>query len=673
MRLALRRVCWLALVASVGVVTACSDDASSGGMADAAIANASDSGSSPDAGAVDVGEEGDSGADVDAGGEPEPAWCDSDTDHLWDPMESDELELFPDGLFLREDATSPTGWRLDYDADTPWIAGAPDVVRGSLDAMFELTGFGTFGGTLLRFSAPVADVPSGAEASTTDPGWQWVRLDGDVPERVPYEAQILEDGRAVVLWPMVPLAMDADYAVVVTRDARAADGECIAPSATTRSVLHGDPDDARIARAAPVWRDALDALGIAPADVAALTVYRTHDDTGEVRRAADRMRADPGEWGPWQGCTPRRDFLECETSATVLDMRDSRGLVRGDADPVELETPVSVWLPGGEGPWPVIVYGHGLNGDRTHGRSVANRLTALGVVVIAMDALQHGDHPSIDPDDLDPPAVRFMAIDLQSLVIDALAIRGHFNQTNLDRLRMIELLRASPDLDGDGVDDVDPDRIGYIGVSLGAIGGVGLLSLTDAIDAAYLVVGGARMMSIMTESPLMSTFTGIIESAIGDEVLFERLVPVAQHVIDPADAGLFARHVLAERFDDGRPPSVAVTVAMQDDIVPASTGHLLARALGVPHMAPVSAPVELLTTVDAPVSGNLDGGGTAAFFQIDRLANDRDGTRNATHIDTAVSAEVGAQIEAFFAPWAVGEAPVVVDPFPIVGTPPRSD
>ena len=597
-------------------------------------------------------------------------WCDGATAHLWDPLGSPDLEFFPDGLYMREDETSPTGWRLDYSLETPWIANAPPLLLDSLAAMYDLSGFGTLGGVMIRFTEPVTGVPSGEAASTTDPGWRWMRIDGETPEPVPFDAAIFEDGLTVVLWPQVPLELDAEYAFVVTRDAMADDGGCIAPSDTTRALLAGTSDDERLQQFGPTYRAALETLEIDIADVSMLSVYRTHNDIGPVVRAAADVVTRPVEWGEWQGCEPYRDFLQCETSTTVVDYRDERGLVDDTRDPVEASIPVRVWLPEGEGPWPVVVYGHGLNSRRREGELIAERVTADGFVVVAMEAVAHGEHPSADPDD-DLPALRFLGMDLDAFVIDALAIRGNFNQTNLDRLRLIELLRQSPDLDGDGIDEVQTDRITYLGASLGAMCGAGLLALSPDLDAGILTIGGARLLSVVTESDLLGDYEDIINFVIGSEVLFDRIVPVAQHIVDPADPGLWAAHVLKDRFDDRTPPSVLVNVGMADEVVPPGSGFALARALGAPHLGPVVAPVDTIETVEGPVEGNLaDGTRTAAYFQMDRVSRGDAPPRAATHIETAKSDETAEMIRAFLEPWRDGEVPVILDPYPIVETPP---
>ena len=87
---------------------------------------------------------------------------------MWDPVAATELEFFPDGTLVRADETTPTGLRLDISAETaPWYESTPDLLKESFAGFNDLSGFGTMGAALLRFSAPVVDLPQTAEESLT--------------------------------------------------------------------------------------------------------------------------------------------------------------------------------------------------------------------------------------------------------------------------------------------------------------------------------------------------------------------------------------------------------------------------------------------------------------------------------------------------------------------------
>ena len=164
------------------------------------------------------------GADDTSGDAPmaaaPPAWCEGNTTHQWDPSGAAHVELFPDGLLEVVDPGSPTGMRLDPDR-VAWPAQVPPLLAEAVLAMTALSGFGTLGGGLLRFDAPVQDVPATAAASESASGWRLVDLDAPTPTRVPFEAELLDGGQTVRLWPLRPLRQGARHALVVTTDAAA--------------------------------------------------------------------------------------------------------------------------------------------------------------------------------------------------------------------------------------------------------------------------------------------------------------------------------------------------------------------------------------------------------------------------------------------------------------------
>ena len=73
----------------------------------------------------------------------------------------------------------------------------------------------------------------------------------------------------------------------------------------------------------------------------------------------------------------------------------------------------------------------------------------------------------------------------------------------------------------------------------------------------------------------------------------------------------------------------------------------LVRALGIPHVPPVTWDVPMTdVTETAPVAGNGPGGRTEGFFQFDRVTN-RGRVGAAYHVETPTSDEGQLQMRAF--------------------------
>jgi len=604
-----------------------------------------------------------------------PVFCSGTTAHRWDITDDTDVDFFPDPLMEVQDDESPSGRRLNVRAETvPWVESLPDLLYDAVAALDGMSGFGTMGGLLIRFEGgTVTDLPDSAAESMTNTGWQLVDLGGPVPERVPFEARIHEEGNTVILWPLRPLRLKTQHALVVTTDAKGDDGDCIAPTATTKALLYGDeaPDHPNSEEATKQFRKALETLEIKADQISIMSVFTTHNEAPIWLSIAEEAEKEPVSWGEVVECTDEEKFQECTVLITVMDRRDEEGAVTPGVTPVEQEIPVTIWIPKDmEGPFPVVMYGHGLASHRTEGRNPARFMAEVGVATVAMDAISHGDHPSAESSDSQLAALGFLGIDLTSLSINPKLLRGNFDQTNLDRRRFIRLILSDTDFDGDGTADFAPEKFGYLGASLGAILGSQLLAISPEVEAAVLSVGGGRLMSIVTDTTEVAAYMGIIESLVGSKERFDRLVPLAQHVVDPADSALWGAHLLRDRFTDDPPPSVLLQVAMDDEVVPSHSGHILARSMGVTHLAPSVETIELLQVSEDSLQGNGETGNTHGVFQFDRV------TRNgevgpAYHVDTPSSIEGQYQMKHFVETWLDTGVPEMVNPYPFFNTPPR--
>lgn len=603
--------------------------------------------------------------------EPIP-FCDGATEALYDPMGSDELLAFPDDWLTRPQADSPTGLVVDMTGvHAPWADHLPDLLAGSAADLDGASGFGRNGGVVFRFTGPVAPPPETAEMSVLSGGFAIFDLSMSPPTRVPFEASVTDDGAQVILDPLVPFTPGARHlAVVTTEHLDAPDpggteaAHCIGPSAVMRDILSqtaAPPLDAQ----SPRLLDALAQVEVLPEAVSAAVVFTVQDDQMIMVDVARSVAESTFEWSDSPTCVAEGVYLACTGTVTVADYRDDRAILT-PAVTADWTLPVDLWLPVDlDGPVPVVMYGHGINGRRGHGSSFARELAPLGMAVVAVDALFHGEHPTADPDD-PLPALSFLGVDLLELQVDPQALRGNFDQSAADRLQVLELLRQHPDIDGDGFDDIDASHMMYLGVSLGGMMGPELLALTD-LKAGVLHVAGGDLMTFTTDTAAVKPFRPLIDAIVGSEARMDRLLSVAQSGVDAADPASWGAHVLHDRFDELAPPDVLFPVAVDDDTVPASSGRALARALGIDHVAPVAAEVSLLTVIDAPVSANL-GDTTAGYFQFDRVTQGA-GVAVATHDNTPFSPE-GMRMTTTFLTSHLEGSTEIIDPYEALGTPP---
>ncbi len=589
-----------------------------------------------------------------------PPPCEGPTAFLYDPQGSPELLAWPDDAFTTEDPSSPTGRRLEI-RSTAWFDQLPELIQGAIAPLHGKTGFGTQAEIVLRFSDTIGDIPS-ISRSTEDEGLQLWDLDAE--RRVPYEARVSESGRQLHLLPVGPLRPATRYAAILTGAFTDAAGRCIAPGPTLGALLTREADEPLTELERPLRR-ALRTAGLHRNEVGAMLHFTTHADHLPYLGAMDEARSAPQSWGAGWSCTDETDFRVCETSFEPIDFRGDDQLVEPGST-ARYRLPVRVWLPHGVERPPLVFYGHGLGQSREAGDAIAAILAPRGFAVVGVDAVFHGDHPSTGGS---PSPEAFLGIDRsEGIAFDLHKLRSSFDQSNLDRRQLLSLLLAEPDLDGDGTPEFDPDRIAYLGLSLGGILGSGLLVGADEIDAAVLAIAGGNLVTIVRDGEFAATFLPLLENLVGGPDALEMTFSLFQTAIDPSDPVLYASLVSDGSTRSGPPPHLLLPVATEDEIVPFRSGLSLARAYPLPLIEPAPIPVEGLPAGgEAPVQGNWNGT-TAGYFQYDRIT--RSGEVLPSEHLMPYSEEFPIQLLAFLESWAEGGPPVIVDPYAELQTPP---
>jgi hypothetical protein len=579
----------------------------------------------------------------------------------WDPADDATLHAFPDDAMTVDDASSATGVRVRVGAPA-WVGSLTPVVADVVGQLDGLGGFGRLGQVLLRFSGDVGDLggPDIGYAPSPDAPLRLLDLERGVD--VPFELTSSEDGEQILLQPMTPLAPGRRHGVVLTTAHQAVDGACVAPSPALWKLLGGQvrPGDVAGARLAARLRRLLDVTGLDRGEVSAAVVFTTDDARGPMQAAAEDARSRAGAWRQRPSCVAEANWRRCEGVMRGVDFRRDGGLLQ--ARPwAGWDLPVTVLLPLDAGPAPGMLYGHGINSGRGEVTALAEQLLPLRVALVATDAMRHGDHPTANPDVMD--ALDFLGLDLYGGQVDGVALRSSFDQTVVDRMQLLALLQQDPDVDGDGLADLDPTRMGYTGVSLGGLLGPGLLARGVGIDAALLPVGGGHLVRFVTDVSLGPVTAGtLLSGLIGDELEWQTFLAVAQAVIDGSDPANWATEVLRDRPFGDAPPHLLLPVANHDQVVPPPAGRMLARALGLPHVAPVVEPVPLLgPVIDAPVIGAGEGR-TWGFFQYGVV---REGGVEvlADHVTTVFSDEHLRQLRAWWTSWLDEPAPRIIDPY----------
>lgn len=566
-----------------------------------------------------------------------------------------DIPVWPGLEVLADDPTTLTGHRLVFDpADHPMIATRLAGYLPTLtDDLSTVDGFGVNAEAFFSFGRAFDETMLQALPLTNHQGVGFVVVSPGPARFVPALIQTTDDGSTILLAPLTPLPESAEVAAFVSRTLTAAAGDCLEPSADLMATLAAP--DARSQAAI----DALIAVGAisAASDLVGFVAYPTQSTTPDSVAVAADVAGRTFDWVAPPTCVDEAMWRHCEGHFVAGDYRDADRVMRratgAPAVPVTTYTlPVSMWLPlHPTGPVPMLIYGHGLGGGRDQGQVLAGFAAPMGIATIAIDAQAHGEHPTATPGASTLTTVlSFFGINLDQLqtrALEAARLRDNFRGSTWDKLQLLALLLAHPDIDGDGMDDLDTSRYAYLGVSLGGIMGPELLALDGDLTAGLLVVPGGRISAIISES---ATFAPLIVAArphgttAGDT---RRFFPILQTIIDRGDSASYGPHILGARLPGaGAPQSVLVGVVLDDDTVPNVSNYTIARALGdIPIVQQQLRPVPGLSAMTGPIMGNFpDGAGgviTAGLIQFDVIGDGMGGTTMATHSDVGDS-DVGS-------------------------------
>lgn len=234
----------------------------------------------------------------------------------------------------------------------------------------------------------------------------------------------------------------------------------------------------------------------------------------------------------------------------------------------------NLYLPSGPRPaggWPVAIFGHGVGGSKQGGSpggpgggdslALAASLAERGIATIAINVVGHGFGPlstlTVTPSVGAP--VTFLeggrgmdqngdgiiannegisAAPPRSIIRDSDGRR----QTVADLMQLVRVIEVGMDVGGDGLADLDPSRIYYLGQSLGGIYGTAFLAVEPNVQVGVLNVAGGSGIDLNRLSP-------VFRAAVGTS-LASRTPSLLN---GPGVTSLDGVSVLGQRFDENLP------------------------------------------------------------------------------------------------------------------------
>lgn len=610
---------------------------------------------------------GDDAMDADRGSDRDTslARCQGVTVFDYDPLMMRHLGAFPDDVHTRLTSETRTGREIAFQAGfAEYLASQEEAVALIYGHLQGLDGWGIAAPAMIRFTGDISAINTTMPGAPDDTIQLW-NIDAATPHQVPIEVKRTDSAQVLMIWPLLPLAPAQRHSLIVTRRYPDANGDCIAPGDTLSRLLDGVETAPELQEVQQSILATLTAAALDPNDISALTTFTTQTTLAPTQAVMAEIEAAPITWSTDAVCVVEDDELVCERRFVATDFRMT------SPGRASWELVMTAWIPlTGDGPFPTMVFGHGINSDRRMADEAVDALRGLGVVVVSVDAVAHGDHPTSEGLSGYEGVLTLLGIDAMAIEVDGRKMRDNFLQSSFDKLQLIELIKRDGDLDQDGLNDVDPDALGYIGLSLGAIMGSQVLALSKDMKVSALVTPGARLTDILAYADRMSMVLTVLDGITGSRDATLEALSAVQTATDPGDAVAFAGHVLRDRLNDAPAPHILAMQVIDDNTVPATTTRALTWALGLPQMTPVVEPIPMVEQLGGPiVQANLNNGDvTGALFQFDRVH--RNGELVIADHDSAGRAEeIVWQLRTFIESWIQSETPRIEDPYAALGTP----
>jgi pimeloyl-ACP methyl ester carboxylesterase len=180
--------------------------------------------------------------------------------------------------------------------------------------------------------------------------------------------------------------------------------------------------------------------------------------------------------------------------------------------------------PAPAGGYPVVVFGHGLTRSRTDLFAIGPQLASAGVASIAIDWVAHGaravqtsDDPSLGCAGAPDPSLAPQCF-APLLATNLAAARDNLRQSALDTIGLIGALRRCLGATCNPL-VVDPDRIGYLGHSLGGLLGSVVASAAPEVRVAVLNVGGVGWVDVVENTAALGIRCPLVDALIAAGVI----------------------------------------------------------------------------------------------------------------------------------------------------------
>lgn len=512
---------------------------------------------------------------------------------------------FPSNVYTVEDSSTPTGRRISFGSNfmlgndpAPWNLSDGFSAGSPIITVLPGIAIDQFGG------------PQNIEESLS-PDSPSLLLDAETGELVPHFAEIdmrapTAEQRSTMIRPVVRLRDDARY-IVAFRDLRNEDGDLIEASPGFAALRDGtDSDEESIEARRALYEDLFTRLGDAGwerSEVQTAWDFNTASDANNtawlvhMRDTALELVSDGIEYTTID--TPVDSDIDPEIAFQIEGtFRAPLFMTRPDASPTTLlnfgddglpavneetpwaDVPFEILIPKSateeENPAAIIVYGHGLFGDRDqieagHFRSFMNEYnyTFAATELIGMSS-----------EDVSVIGLILAGGNLSQArtMFDRLH-QGFVNHVLL--LRMMKTTFANDPIYGKYIKG---DEAYYHGISQGGIMGSVVMALSPDIERGALGVMGQPYSMLLFRSIGFTQFLDVIKVTYSDFREQQFLVALFQMLWDRVEPNGYTHHITSNPLPNTNTKDVLMRVAIGDHQVPTYAGHIMARTAGAPHL-----------------------------------------------------------------------------------------
>jgi dienelactone hydrolase len=249
--------------------------------------------------------------------------------------------------------------------------------------------------------------------------------------------------------------------------------------------------------------------------------------------------------------------------------------------------------------YPAVIVQHGLGGNRSQALAIADSFADACFIVAAIDIPLHGITDTTNPfyqagrertfnldvinntNSAPGPDGRIDASGGNFIQIpSALTSRDNLRQAQVDTIVFGKSLTRL-DVTGDGVADVDPARVHFVGLSLGGIVGAAHARYAAGTRTATLAVPGGLITQLLLDSP---TFGPSIKAGLSAQgltegtTLFNTFFRDIQNVVDTSDP---VNHIAGANV--AKPIHLVQVVG--DTVVPNSATQRMVTAAGLRRLS----------------------------------------------------------------------------------------